>query len=230
MTFTILPDRLEKIADLHLVKGGGSIETGPCIMNVANWLAGGPGNVDSHPCVDPGIARFVIRLNDANGFSQWRDELKPFASKVLNTAGDLDLQRKRAYMCADWAIRTIAPMAFDFWGDAVPAKAEEAKKWAAKLRAVEPVVDEQSARAGLEVAREGRDAAYAAYAADAAAADAADAADAAYAAAYAAADAAYAAYAAADAAYAAYAAAYAADAAYAAAAAAYAAARRAPRA
>ena len=117
---TIDSKRLARLQDpaVHLISGSGSGINGKfdgCVINWANFLAGGDGARDSHPCIDLGIQRFCIRLNDAPHFAEFRDELKTYAARVLNTASSREVQRQRAYMCADWAVRTIAPLAFDFW-------------------------------------------------------------------------------------------------------------------
>ena len=149
---TIDSKRLARLQDpaVHLISGSGSGINGKfdgCVINWANFLAGGDGARDSHPCIDLGIQRFCIRLNDAPHFAEFRDELKTYAARVLNTASSREVQRQRAYMCADWAVRTIAPLAFDFWADTVPTKSAEARSWAEKLRACLAVVDEDSASA-----------------------------------------------------------------------------------
>ena len=144
-------------------------------MQAVDWLTGGNGKTDAPECVDPAIRGFGIRLNDTARYAEYRDELKAYAPRVVGTKTTATVTRQRAYMCADWAIRTIAPMAFDFWAKSSPKNAEKAKEWAAKLRAVAPITDEASAQAGREVAKEAQSAAYAAYAANAAGA-AADAA------------------------------------------------------
>ena len=209
MTVTIDHDRLAKLLDpsVHLIAGAGKeppngkIEL--CFMQGANWAAGGDGIEDGHPCIDPLIRRFGIRLNDATRFGAWRDDLKAFTEGVLGTNEGPDLSRIRRFMLHDWTIRVMAPMALDL------ARRPE---WAAQLRALGPITDAESAKIAREVTKVVRAAAYAADAAGAA--DAAyDAADAAYADADAAAhSAAYAADATADAArYAAYAAVAAAD-------------------
>ena len=146
-----------------------------CFMQAVDWLTGGNGKTDAPACVDPAIRGFGIRLNDTARYAEYRDELKAYAPRVVGTKTTATVTRQRAYMCADWAIRTIAPMAFDFWAKSSPKNAEKAKEWAAKLRAVAPITDEASAQAGREVAKEAQSAAYAAYAANAAGA-AADAA------------------------------------------------------
>jgi hypothetical protein len=184
---TIDPARLAKLEDpgVHLISGSGSGINGKvdgCVMNFANFLAGGDGASDSHPCVDATICRFCIRLNDAAAYKAFRDELKPYAAKVLNTAGGADLSMKRAYLCADWAVRTIAPLAIDANGKR-PDLAE-------RFRSVAPIVDKATSLAARDITRK---ATKELRAADAAAADAADAASDAAAYAYAAAYAAYAA-------------------------------------
>jgi hypothetical protein len=192
--------------DTHLVRGTGSGANGKidvCFLQAADWLAGGNGTTDAPECVDLVIRSYGRALNDVIAFAAWRDELKPYALRIIGTAGDASCTARRLSMCADWAVRTIAPMAFDAWAARKPDSV--AAEWAARLRAVAPIVDSATMMAGNTVAA----AAYA-YAASAGA-DAAYAASAAAYAASAGADAAYAADA--DAAYAADAAAYAAGAA-----------------
>lgn len=166
-------------------------DDGFCVMEAAAMLRQLPFN--DHPqCVSVVIRRFMMRLNDSPVFAPFRNELidyiDPSSGKplVYETAADFETERRRAYMLADWSIRTVAPMALD-----VAGLAEHAKT----LRALDPVVDAVSAQRARDTALKARaaaryDAADAAYAA----------AYAAYAAAYAAAAAAYAAAAAADAA------------------------------
>ena len=176
MAINIDPARLERLLspDTHLVpgKGAGIIESwfNACVMQAVDWLAGGDGSSDMPQCADPVIGGFCRRLNDAEVFEGWRDELKRFAPKIVGTRGSPGLTRKRAYIAADWAVRTIAPMALQgVW----PA-------YAAALRALPEIVDEATARAAREACRKvaivGAAASYAAGAADAASYAAADAA------------------------------------------------------
>jgi hypothetical protein len=234
---TIDPARVERIlAEANLRVGSGNGVNGKidvCVMQAVDYITGGDGISDHPECADLVISEFCIRLNDAPRFAKWRDELKPYIVRIAGTKADEATSRKRAYMCADWAIRTIAPHAFGFWADVVPARRVEALSWATRLRDLPAVTDKQSANTARDVCNEANkaesaaiaaiaaNAAYAAYAAanaayaDAAANAAAAAADNAYNAANAAAAAAAAA---ADNAYAyaaAYAAAVAADNAYA---------------
>ena len=181
------------MAEAKLARGQGKGVNGKidlCINQAADWITGGAGLTDAPACVDPVIRRFCIVLNDANRFAPFRDELKPFAARIANTNAGEEVSIQRGFICADWAIRTVAPKAFEFWAASVPAKRDEALAWAEKLRAVPVIVDKASALAGREVALSAHeaamDAAYAvagagadAVAAAASAADAADAADAA---------------------------------------------------
>jgi hypothetical protein len=200
------PARVKRLLapDTHLVRGaGGGIINGAmnvCVMQAVDWLAGGTGLSDVPECADPVIGAFCRRLNDTGHFAEWRDELKPFAAKIVGTKGSPGLRLKRAYMAADWAARTIVPMALQ---GVCPADAEA-------LRALPEIVNEATSLAAREACRKVNAAAYvyanaAIYANTAATAAAAAAVDAAgAAAAYAAAEAAAAgnagAYAAADAA------------------------------
>jgi hypothetical protein len=216
---TIDPARVERIlAEANLRVGSGNGVNGKidvCVMQAVDYITGGDGISDHPECADLVISEFCIRLNDAPRFAKWRDELKPYIVRIAGTKADEATSRKRAYMCADWAIRTIAPHAFGFWADVVPARRVEALSWATRLRDLPAVTDKQSANTARDVCNEANkaesaaiaaiaaNAAYAAYAAANAAYAAA--ADNAYAAADAAADNAYAAaadnaYAAADAA------------------------------
>ncbi|HEV8021288.1 MAG TPA: hypothetical protein VGP41_08520, partial [Candidatus Lustribacter sp.] len=156
MTTIIDQDRLARIiADAKLRSGSGAGVNGAidvCVMQAVDYIAGGNGRTDRPDCADPVITAFCIRLNDAPRFAKWRDELKPYIVRIAGTRADLAAQRKRAYMCADWAIRMIAPLAFDFWADLVPERREEALAWAKQLRDVGAVTDEPSARSAREVA------------------------------------------------------------------------------
>src|ERR1700677_531467 len=247
----VLQDRLERFLapNIHLRSGSGNGINGDfdaCVMQAVDWLAGGDGKTDSPECAARSITRFCIRLNDSPLFAEHRDLLKPYAAKIVGTRGPWQNEVQRAYIAADFAVRTAAPMWFRALSTIVkPELKAQFEDFAARCEGVAPIRDAATANAARGVANEVRraadaaayaaaDAAASAYA-DAYAYAAADAAAYAAASAYAAADAAAAAaaaaaaYAAADAAASAYAAAAAAayaaadaDAAAAAAAAAYA--------
>jgi hypothetical protein len=157
-TYKINQERLQRLLDeaVHLKPGAGEGANGTidvCVMQAVDWLAGGKGKTDSPPCASGAITKFCIRLNDSPVFAEFRDELKPFAAKIVGTACGLKAEKARAFIAADWACREVAPLALD-------AKFPEQAK---ALRALAPVVDTASAQRA-------RAAAYAAYAAYAAAA------------------------------------------------------------
>jgi hypothetical protein len=161
---------------------------GMCALEAVAWLANEP-HSDKPSCACPVVASFVRRLNDNISDDTTRTRhLRPLLLKLVGSKSTKEVERKRAYIAADWAVREGTPLALE------SAKLPEE---AAKLRALAPIVDAESARVGKEAARAARDKARttyadaadaATYAADAAAA-ATYAADAAAAATYAAADA-----------------------------------------
>jgi hypothetical protein len=187
------------IADIPVLKSGShaSITEGACIMEAVTYIAGE--SWSDHPaCACPVLTAFAIKINDRLRDDATRTALLlPYTIRIAGSKASRAVERRRAYAAADWACRTILPLALE-----VANLGDQAKL----MRAIGEVIDEATAIVASDAARKASNAAYAADAADAA-----YAADAAAAAAYAAA--AYAAYAAAYAAYAAYAyAAYAADA------------------
>jgi pyruvate/2-oxoglutarate dehydrogenase complex dihydrolipoamide acyltransferase (E2) component len=174
-----------------------NLKAGGCVMEFAAWVAGEP-HSDHPKCVSPVIGAFMRRLNDRLS-DERRQVLVPYAIAVIGTNTGRADDVTRAYLCADWACRTVAP----WW-------MERAGLHATALRALPEVVDRATALAARARCRTAHadaaayaDAAADAYAYAAAAADAAAYADAAAAAAAAADAAADAAAAAAAAAYAA---------------------------
>src|ERR1700677_4210551 len=205
----VLQDRLERFLapNIHLRSGSGNGINGDfdaCVMQAVDWLAGGDGKTDSPECAARSITRFCIRLNDSPLFAEHRDLLKPYAAKIVGTRGPWQNEVQRAYIAADFAVRTAAPMWFRALSTIVkPELKAQFEDFAARCEGVAPIRDAATANAARGVANEVR------RAADAAAYAAADAAASAYADAYAYAAAGAAAYAAA------YAAAHAAASAYA---------------
>jgi hypothetical protein len=204
---TISIERLAQLESMVLLGGAHPDDDGKCAMEAVAWLANEP-HSDAPSCTCRVIASFVRRLNDRISDDETRTRLlRPLIRTLIGTVGDRRVMIKRGYIAADFAVRVAAPIALESRGRTVDADT---------LRALDPIIDRETAlkaRAAAAYAADADAAAYAAYAAAAAAAAGAAAGAAAYAA--------YAAYAADDAAYAAAAdaAAYAAYAAYAAAAA-----------
>ena len=155
------------LAEAKLRKGSGSGINGQidaCIMQCVDYIAGGDGATDHPPCADVVITAFAIQINDAPRFAQWRDELKPYAVRIagtrpLDAAAEIAARERRRYMCADWVVRTIAPLAFEFWADLVPARREEALGLAAELRAVTPIINRATSLAAQKTAQKAQNAA-----------------------------------------------------------------------
>lgn len=133
-------------------------------------MAGEPWS--DHPqCVCPTLGSFGRTWNDALS-DEDRQMLKPYIPRLIGTRTTPDLQDRRAYMAADWAVRTYTPT----WLRLINLEEE-----AAALEALPELVDVhtcRNARPAIEAARQRADAAGAA-ARDAAWAAAGDAAGAA---------------------------------------------------
>ncbi len=173
-----------------------SPESGLCIMEAVSYIMAEDKFTDHPKCACPVITAFAIRTNDWMNDAE-RNMLLPYVLRIAGSKSTLDIEKQRAYMCADYAVRVFVPLALRTRGFEERAK---------KLESCAKIVDKATAIAGKEAAyADAYAAAYAdAYAAADAAADAYAAADAAayaYAAAYADADADAAAYADAAAAY-----------------------------
>jgi hypothetical protein len=118
-------------------------EQGACLLEAASYLAGEPWS--DHPtCVGEVIAALGRALNDGP-FAQHLHLLVPYIPRIIGTRSTEDVERRRGYRCADWAIHVAAPMALESAGLA---------EHAATLRALPAVVDEETAaRAADSAAR-----------------------------------------------------------------------------
>ena len=169
---------------MRLVAGEGSLERREaCWMSAVSYYVGNQWT--DHPdCVCLVIRNLCIALNDALPDGRREELIGPHIFAPVGTANER-LLVPRAYRCADWAVREIAPRALRGAGFAAEAD---------RLMGLDPIVDESSALPAEAAANAAKaawaaaDAAYEAYAADAAwraakaawAAKAADAADAAW--------------------------------------------------
>ena len=114
------------------------------------------GWTDSPACTCPIIASFVRKLNDRIGDDAMRTRiLRPLLPLLLGTGGDRETMVRRAYIAADFAVREAAPIALEARG---------CPEDAAKLRALDPIVDRDSALKARDAAADA-DAAAASYAA-----------------------------------------------------------------
>lgn len=90
--------------------------------------------------VSPVLAAYVRTLDDAIP-EEPRQRLKPYLPRLINTAGDAALDRRRAYLAADTAVRVFAPMALDAAG---------LRDEAETLRSLAPVTDTETAQRAAE--------------------------------------------------------------------------------
>jgi hypothetical protein len=118
-----------------------SSSDGVSLMEAVSALAGEPWS-NSPSCTSPVIAAYARSLND------WlpddaRQRLKAYIPRLVGTA-EPDLELRRAFACADAAVRVFAPLAL-----AAAGLVEEA----AKLGALAPV-DRESAESARAAAAE----------------------------------------------------------------------------
>ncbi len=86
------PSMEAKLAQVELVAGIGTRESGRlCVMSLVAWLAG-EAHGDSPACASPLIRAFAIPLND-NMPPAVRQRLKPFAPRILGTGDGRDAAR-----------------------------------------------------------------------------------------------------------------------------------------
>lgn len=119
-----------------------------CMLEACAYVAGEP--FSDHPhCVSPALGAFGRRINDRMPDDATRALLIPLIPRMLNTAGD-GKDQARAFMCADWAVRVVAPRAL--WRAGLETEATT-------LRLLPPLVDLETAIAGRDAARSARAAA-----------------------------------------------------------------------
>ena len=115
---------------------------GMCFLEAVAYFGYGPFS-DRPACVSPVIAEFGRTSNDKMPDNETRDKwLKPLIPIMIGTAGSAELELRRAFRLADWAVREIAPIALDRAG---------LGDHAATLRALLPIVDEGTAHQSARV-------------------------------------------------------------------------------
>lgn len=114
---------------------------GMCAMEAAAWLAGEE-HSDSPECVCPVLAVACRRAND-DGDDTVRERLRSMLPVLIGTRSAIEIERRRAYVLTDTAVRVLAPATLDTAG--LGAEAE-------RLRALPPVVDQATARAAADAA------------------------------------------------------------------------------
>ena len=102
-THTIDLETLELAAGAHEPDGV------MCLLEAVAYVAGEPWS--DHPeCVCPVLAAFGRAWNDALPDDRRTILLRPFIPKLIGTRSTWAVQDARAFMAADWAVRTYTPV------------------------------------------------------------------------------------------------------------------------
>ena len=163
-------ERLAKVTVLHSGAGKNGLADA-CVMQAVDWVYRNRDHfTDAPDCTPLSLRRFAIRLND----SRWPSDearteaLRPLIPLLVVADPSRTAEQKRLYRMADFAVREAAPYWFDWLYKRT--KEEKYRDHAAKMRAVAPIVDRDTAEAGRAVARAAAAADAASAAADAASA------------------------------------------------------------
>ena len=116
-----------------LVLGSGSHRTrcmGVCLVEAAAWWAG-ERHTDHPDCVSPVLAAFGRSWNDGMRSDEEREQLKPYITRLVGTAGDAEADERRAWLATDWLVRVCAPACLRLTASLV--------EHANRLAALEPV-------------------------------------------------------------------------------------------
>jgi len=129
-------------------------EDGTCLMEAVAYLAGEP-HTDAPACACPVLTAYAAALNDAMGFGPEGDALRArylhdLAPMLVGSHSTPKAEQARAYVLADHAARVVAPLALESAG---------LRGEAATLRALEPVIDDVSARTAARAAEAAAEAA-----------------------------------------------------------------------
>lgn len=102
---TIIESRL---VDFTLDRGAHQPDGKYCLMEAVAWVAGEPWS--DHPeCVDPVLAAFGRAWNDGLPDADRTRLLAPFIPRLVGTRSTPEVQDRRAFMAADWAVRVYTP-------------------------------------------------------------------------------------------------------------------------
>lgn len=157
-----------------------SPKQGMCIMECVAYIAGEQ-HTDHPECACPLVTMFAIGTNDVATEKQ-RKKLLPFVLRIAGSKATGEIERQRASMCADYAVRVFAAKALEVVGlHKESAQLRELPKiiaasYAARAAAASAAADARAAAASAAGIDAAANAAAAVYAANAAAAYAAAAA------------------------------------------------------
>ncbi len=120
---------------LRLDTGGHrSPNEGMCVMELTSYLAHEA--FSDHPqCASPAVAAFLRSWNDSVD-DEFRQQLKPYAAKVIGTRTNEADEQIRAWMATDWMVRTMTPAWLDLAG---------LREQANTLRALVPLTSDEIA-------------------------------------------------------------------------------------
>jgi hypothetical protein len=104
---TIIEDRLNQLPTLKHGKHD-SIDHGACLLEAVSWVVGEP--FSDHPqCVCPVLGAFGRSWNDSLDDDKRNRLLQRFITRLVGTRSTAVVEERRAWMAADWLIRTYAP-------------------------------------------------------------------------------------------------------------------------
>jgi hypothetical protein len=99
---------LDELQKITLARGAHeSREKGVCAMEAVAWLAGRP-HSDRPPCVAPVLGDFVRSWNDGMA-DEPRQRLKVYLPRLLDTAGDPEVDKRRSQMAWEWVLSVSVP-------------------------------------------------------------------------------------------------------------------------
>lgn len=142
-----MTDLVERISEpWTLARGVGTQGESGCWMAYAAFATEGAWH--DHPkCVCPVVADLCIKINDWLPDDRRAEVILPRLYDPIGTAQGREIMQRRAFHCADRAVRMFAPDALDAAG--VPHS----------LRELPPVVDVESAKLAAEAAESAKSAA-----------------------------------------------------------------------
>ena len=106
---TIIPERTNWLDTVHLSSGAHNASDNKwCALEAVAYITGEP-HSDHPSCVDPVIAAFGRAWNDGLPDEDRDRLLKPFLLRMVGTASTPEIQDRRAFMAADWAVRVFTP-------------------------------------------------------------------------------------------------------------------------
>jgi hypothetical protein len=127
-----------------------------CVMEAVAYVAGEPWS--DHPaCACPVITAFAMVINDRLG-DDFRQRLLPYVPRLVNTRSTPEIELRRAYRVADWAVRRFAVEALLSASRAMLAiglqeHADKLQGHATTLQELAPIVDEGTAAGAAGAAR-----------------------------------------------------------------------------